>query len=98
MSVVSYEISYGNLTTTTKYVLEKLWTSDIHSARIWQNNEEVFLASSSGHLIIIENKFRGEALGQELERNNYNPYRVGNESHKESFKRLRPSLSKRGRE
>ena len=37
-------------------------------------------------------------MGQQLERNNYNPYRIGNESHKESFKRFRPMLSKRGKE
>lgn len=59
LAVMSYEVSYGTITTTVKYAIEDVWAGKAISARIWQNTNELFVASATGHLLIINNTFQG---------------------------------------
>jgi hypothetical protein len=66
LNVMSYEVDYGVIVLTVKYKLEDIWSRDVVSRRLWQNPSTIFIASSAGDLIVIENRFQGHPLGQEL--------------------------------
>ncbi len=63
-AVMSYDINHGTITTTVMYVLQRLWEGKVVSAKVWQNSEEIFVASTTGQLLVVQNKFTGDALGQ----------------------------------
>lgn len=51
--VVSYSINYGVVSFKIRYLIEDVWPIDVVSSKMWENQDEIVIASSNGIIKVI---------------------------------------------